>query len=473
LTLHYTPNRISNAFEGSVVRELARLNDESDVEGFIAHNVLIPHVKNRYLPNEHDVVLLLPHVGYTLDAKEYRPGEYRIPVNGLIEFRPRGDKQFVVVRELPNPYELADKKSKILNGVCRRISPQFGNYWIESLIVVPDHVDLLCDSVDDADQLRINLRIVKLRELCRLVIDDMRGKNRGKSLELPQLKQIWEAIGAQKPTTGSYTEVCGIQFGDMISRTEPGCPLPMEAFRGVYKLTGRPVEIRLYRSWPWNDQTDRFLERMRRRLTLLQDLNMESVPRVIVAADLPDVFIFATRWFEGETLTDLVQRRASLPADLAVSLVRHVGNSVLRLHEKGIVHLDIRPEHVWVGPSLESHSGEQHLLSGFTNPLIDDARLSTQAYAIGFDASFSAPEMQYHRHPDRGKPQNDVFSLGRLLAYCILGEELYRRNLQDNGSLLLPDEVSGSLRHCIHMSTAPRVSVRLASINEFVRLLGT
>lgn len=473
MPLHYTPNRISNAFEGSVVQELARLNGESELEGFIAHNVLIPHVKNRYLPNEHDIVLLLPHVGYTLDAKEYRPGEYRIPVNGLIEFRARGDKQFVAVRELPNPYELADKKSKILSGVCRRVSPQFGNYWIESLIVVPDHVDLLCDSGDGADQLPINLRIVKLSGLCRAVLDDMRGKNRGQSLGFPQLKQIWEAIGAQTPTTGSDAEVCGIRFGDMISRTEPGCPLPMQAFRGVYKLTGKPVEIRIYRSWPWNEQTVRFLERMRRRLTLLQDLNMESVPRVIVAADLPDVFIFATRWFEGETLADLVHRRASLPADLAVSLVRYVGNSVRRLHEKGIVHLDIRPEHVWVGPGLESHSGRQHLLSGFTNPLIDDARLSTQAYAIGFDASFSAPEMQYHRHPYRGKPQNDVFSLGRLLAYCILGDDLYRRNLQDDGTLFLPDEVSDSLRDCIHMSTDPRASVRLVGIEEFARLLGT
>lgn len=469
MPLYYKPSPISNTFEGAVVRELSQLDSEPGIDGFIAHNVLLPNIKHRYLPNEHDILLLLPYAGYTIDAKEYRPGQYKIPVNGRIEFRRRGDEEFRQL-QLPHPYVVADRKAKVLSGVCGRISAQFSNYRILSSIVFPDHVELI-NSGGCGTPLPMNLRMVTLSDLCRIILDDMREPKFGKSLAHTELEQIFRAIGAETEAIEEGREVCGIRFGERITRTEPGCPVAMDAFRGVYTLTGRESEIRLYRSWPWNDQTDRFMGRMRRRLTLLQEIVLETLPRVLVAEELPDAFILATRWFDGETVINLVRRRASLSSDLAVALIAQVAYSVRHLHERGIVHLDVRPDYVWVGPALENHAGAKHQLGGFTSPLIDETRLSTQAYATGFDASFSAPEMQYHRHPDRGKPQNDVFSLGRLLAYCILGEDLYRRNLMNDGNLLLPDEVPGNIRDCIRMATASRVSARLASVDDFMRVL--
>ncbi|MBI4028442.1 MAG: hypothetical protein HY360_25880 [Verrucomicrobia bacterium] len=472
MSLHYTPNQISNSFEGAVIRELAQLSCEISINGFIAHNVLLPNVKHRYLPNEHDVILLLPHAGYTIDAKEYEPGEYMIPCNGPIEYRGPGEKDFHSVRELPCPYEIADKKAKILNGVCTEICQDFSNYHIESVIVVPDHAQLIqCDTTTPVRTIPMRLRIVKLSEIRRRILKDMREPKCGQKLEPHHLEKIWHAIGARSSDVGPNVELCGLRFSQQINRREPGCPVQMEAFRGKEILTDIDTEIRVYRKWPWNGESDRFMARMRKRLKLLRKVSRDTVPRVIEAANLPDAFVFATQWFDGETIAELVCRRSSLPPNLAVSLVAHVAQTVQHLHAENIIHLDIRPEHVWVAPALEGHGGAQHLLAGFTSPLIDDSRVSTQAYADGFDASFAAPEMQYHRHPDRSKPQNDVFSLGQLLTYCVLGEAQYRQNLQDDGKLLLPERVGGRIRDCIRMSTEPRVAARLPSVEEFSRLL--
>ncbi|MEI6807630.1 MAG: NERD domain-containing protein [bacterium] len=470
MPLHYSPNRSTNTFEEAVVRELSQLDCEPDVDGFIAHNVLLPHIKDRYLPNEHDVILLLPHAGYTVDAKEYMPGEYRIPPNGPIEFRAPG-KEFRALKQLPQPYQVADKKAKVLSEACRKVDPLFSSYQIQSLIVVPNHATLV-GMGDDHKHLDIRLRIVRLSDLRQVILNDMRGSRLGQTLEAHELELIFTAIGALPSSSEDVVEVCDLRLLESMDCNEPGCLVPMHAYRGEHMVAGVQTEIRVYRRWPWTPVTDRFMKRMGKRVKLLYNTCLENVTRVIQTADLPDAFILATNWFDGETVVELVRRRGSLSASLAAGLILHLARTVQLLHARNIIHLDIRPEHVRIAPHLEDHGGARHLLAGFTNPLLDDTQLSTQTYATGFDASFSAPEMQYPRHPDRGKPQNDVYSIGRLLAYCVLGEEQYRRGLRDNGELVLPEDVTGHVQECIRMSTELRFGTRIASVKELAKYLG-
>jgi hypothetical protein len=95
--------------------------------------------------------------------------------------------------------------------------------------------------------------------------------------------------------------------------------------------------------------------------------------------------------------------------------------------------------------------------------------LSTQVFGNDFESSFSAPEMQVHKHPQRGKPQNDIFSLGRLAAYCVLGDAEYRQRLRD-GKIDLQG-VDTHLAGIINRATQYRSSDRYGDIDEMLAAL--
>ena len=117
--MKYVPGQLANSFEGAVVRELARVKSD----GYIAHNVLLPNVRDRYNPNEHDIVLLLPSVAFTIDAKEYAAGQYKLTGNASVEWRRSppehrsGSEAWHTLRGLPNPFYVAFQKAKVLHGL--------------------------------------------------------------------------------------------------------------------------------------------------------------------------------------------------------------------------------------------------------------------------------------------------------------------------------------------------------------------
>ncbi|WP_017715562.1 NERD domain-containing protein kinase family protein [Kamptonema formosum] len=471
MPLEYTSHPVGNAFEGSVVRELSRL----DEDGFIAHNILLPNVNDRYNPNEHDIVLLLPWAAYTIDAKEYEPGYYNIPGNSDVEWRTsspefkrkNGNKTKILSR-LANPFHVAKQKGSILHATCKGIKALV-NYRVQSLIVVPDHAEVTPNNQSHTqDGFVFNLRVLKLSELVGAIIEEGKA-HKGRTYTMDKRRLIFEKLQAlpQQPKGG--ISLCQIRLGKQLNRSEPGCPVSMTAYEGVKDPPGEQVEVRIYRKWPWNDNSDRFLDRVKRRMKALYKFPSRHVMQVLTFEELPDMVVIAFKRFDGETLAELLKRRKSLPVATVKSLVRHLANTVKELHRQNIIHHDIRPEHVLVAPNLESHGGEEHLITGLTSPLIDDRRLSTQVFGNDFESSFSAPEMQIHKHPHRGKPQNDIFSLGRLAAYCVLGDAEYRQRLRDDKIDL--QGVDTHLAGIIDRATQYRSSDRYGDIDEMLAAL--
>ncbi len=471
MPLQYTPHLIGNDFEGAVLWELSRRLDE---DGFIAHNILLPKVNDRYNPKEHDIVLLLSRSAYTIDAKEYEPGYYNIPGNSPAEWRKespeftREDGQTKVLRQLPNPFHVAKQKGSILHALCKVIKV-LGNYRVQSLIVVPEHAEVTPNNHPHTHDGQVfNLRVLKLSELVDAIVADGKA-HKGRTHTMDERRLIFEKLQALPQQVKGGISLCGIRLDKQLNRREPGCPISMTAYEGVKDPPGVPVEVRIYRTWPWNDNSDRFLDRVQRRMKALYEFPSRHVMRVLTFEELPDMVVIAFKRFEGETLAELLKGRKSLPVAIVKSFLRHLANTVKELHRQNIIHHDIRPEHVLVAPNLESHGGEKHLIAGLTSPLIDEGCLSTQVFSNDFESSFSAPEMQVHKHPHRGKPQNDIFSLGRLAAYCVLGDANYRQRLRD-GKIDLQG-VDPQLAGIINRATQFRSTERYGNIDEMLAAL--
>jgi serine/threonine protein kinase len=203
-------------------------------------------------------------------------------------------------------------------------------------------------------------------------------------------------------------------------------PSRLDVYAAVHDFTKTPAHVFLYQKSPWNEDTERFLRHAERRAKALYRCAAPRVIRLYNAQDLPDQLFLAQEAYEGLNLDATVQKRGRLPPKLVRSVLRHLAVTVAGLHDAGVRHLDIRPEYVLVGGHLDAHGGSQHRLTGLTNPMIDDAVVSTVVYNHSYEQSFTAQEMCQSDHSDRGKPQVDIFSLGRLGAFLLLGKDAYR-----------------------------------------------
>lgn len=149
---------------------------------------------------------------------------------------------------------------------------------------------------------------------------------------------------------------------------------------------------------------------------------------------------------EGETLSDIV-RRGPLPSERTASIGQSVAEALAYVHDKGLVHRDVKPGNVLVGVD-----GRSRLTDFGIARLIDAARVTSTGMMVG-TASYLAPE-QVAGEPVG--PPADVYALGLVLLECLTGEREYagstvevalaRLNRQPHVPDDLPDGWPGLLR---------------------------
>ena len=118
---------------------------------------------------------------------------------------------------------------------------------------------------------------------------------------------------------------------------------------------------------------------------------------------------------EGETLSDTL-RRGPLPSERAASIGRSVAEALAYVHDKGLLHRDVKPGNVLVGTD-----GRSRLTDFGIARLIDSARVTSTGMMVG-TASYLAPE-QVAGEPVG--PPADVYALGLVLLECLTGEREY------------------------------------------------
>ena len=109
-----TSRSVYDKFEGQVLEALGHL----EWEGIATNNVIIPHVKFRNLPNEHDILVLTDGRVYTLEAKQLAAGFYRGASGGAWEYRTE-QSDWRPVQFLAHPLDVAFKKARVLESFVR------------------------------------------------------------------------------------------------------------------------------------------------------------------------------------------------------------------------------------------------------------------------------------------------------------------------------------------------------------------
>jgi serine/threonine protein kinase len=146
--------------------------------------------------------------------------------------------------------------------------------------------------------------------------------------------------------------------------------------------------------------------------------SMEDVPHIIRIYDIfeeNETAYYVMAFVDGGSLKDLVKREGRLSEQQAVSYIGQVGEALAKLHERNILHLDIKPDNV-----LFDANGVAKLtdlgISRFSKE--QDVR-ATQASAVIGTPAYMAPEQMLDSHSVDIRA--DVYSFGVMLHELLTG----------------------------------------------------
>ncbi|HEX6766950.1 MAG TPA: serine/threonine-protein kinase [Polyangiaceae bacterium] len=119
---------------------------------------------------------------------------------------------------------------------------------------------------------------------------------------------------------------------------------------------------------------------------------------------------------EGWTLAEVLAKTGQLPQSAAVFVARALASALEHAHERGLIHRDLRPQHV-----LVSRSGDVKL-TDFA--VAADERLPTAPEILSGatgppSLAYASPEQILGEPPD---PRSDLFSLGVVLYELVAGK---------------------------------------------------
>lgn len=201
----------------------------------------------------------------------------------------------------------------------------------------------------------------------------------------------------------------GYRFLDILKRSKNGIE-----FRVENTMVGRLEALRALAESAQNDQeqSERFAREMRVHAGLLHP----NIVTLFNAIEIENHLIITTELVEGPTLADKLLL-GPLPCVEAIALVRQVLSALAYAHQHGVVHRDISPENIIIGPGGVPKLANFALAKGASSP-----KLTQVGLAIG-NLKYISPEQIKGMGDVDGR--SDLYSLGMVLYEMLCGRPAF------------------------------------------------
>lgn len=176
-------------------------------------------------------------------------------------------------------------------------------------------------------------------------------------------------------------------------------------------------------------------------------------------------------YIKGETLWNLVDNHGNpvaLPEEEALLYIRQIGEALIVVHGKGLLHRDVNPNNI----ILRADRSEAVLIDfGISKEYIPDL---TQQYTVEFTECF-APLEQYDKNGKHGN-YTDVYALAATMFYLLTGKyptPATNRVINDDfiPQKLATLNISDKVKYALIKGLELKITDRPDSVDEWLRLL--
>ena len=210
---------------------------------------------------------------------------------------------------------------------------------------------------------------------------------------------------------------------------------------------------------------------LRKFIKEAQTLAVLNHPNIV---SIHDVFeengtaYYVMDYLEGGSLSNRVEQYEKMSAVEATVYIRQVAAALGYLHERRIMHLDVKP-----GNIMLRETGEAVLIDFGISKHYDNTGKQTTNTPLGTSRGYAPSEQYREGGVGEFSPCTDIYSLGATFYYLLTGTRPPEASeILDNGLPALPSSVPANLVRAIERSMQPRRSDRPQDIQAFLALIG-
>jgi serine/threonine-protein kinase len=173
---------------------------------------------------------------------------------------------------------------------------------------------------------------------------------------------------------------------------------------------GRRVALKLLDDRHAADE--QFVERFRREAQSAAGLSHPNIVSIFDRGYAEDTYYIAMEYLDGRTLKELLVRNGPTPVPIAIDYARQILSALAFAHRNGIVHRDIKPHNIIVGPDGRLKVTDFGIARSGASQM-------TEAGSIVGTAQYLSPEQARGAPVD---PRSDLYSLGIVLYEMLTGK---------------------------------------------------
>jgi serine/threonine protein kinase len=171
----------------------------------------------------------------------------------------------------------------------------------------------------------------------------------------------------------------------------------------------RVVALKTLKMGASSAERKRALQALRRDAHLLTQVGHRNIVKVYAWLTVGDHHFLIMQYVAGGSLAELMKTEGPLDWERAARYVADVGEGLLEVHDKGIVHRDVKPANILWEPKRD-----EALLTDFGV----GARLADPATVAG-----SLPYMAPEAYDGQVSPAHEVYSLASTLFHLVTGSQ--------------------------------------------------
>lgn len=185
---------------------------------------------------------------------------------------------------------------------------------------------------------------------------------------------------------------------------------------------------------------DKFKEKLLKEARILSEVHHPYIVNVLEVFEEHNTAYIAMEYIDGDSLKHLLEKEGHLSEGLALRYIRQIGEALQFVHEKNILHLDVKPSNI-----LIDRQGRARLIDFGVSKRYDIEQEETSTTLLTLSKGFAAIEQYDNEGLPQFSPRPDIYSLGATLYNLLTGKIPTESILRATRPLKRPRELNPAI----------------------------